>query len=92
MDYRIVDRCFVVIITLHLGCSDDQYEFSLRKSGEVSAYLVSHTLTVPSSLPVTIHFPCAEYAKAVIFPVCPSRLATGVLLSDGMSHILHTGQ
>ena len=23
-----------------------------------------------------------------MFPVCPSRLATGVLLSDGMSHML----
>ena len=56
------------------------------------AHLVSHTLTVPSSLAVTIHLPFAEYAKAVTLAVCPSRVATGVLLSDGMSHILRINE
>ena len=49
---------------------------------------MSHTFTVPSSLPVTIHFPLAEYARAVTLAVCPSSVATGVLLNEGMSHIL----
>lgn len=43
---------------------------------------------MPSSLPVTIHFPLAEYAKAVTLAVCPSKVEAGVLLIDGMSHIL----
>ena len=49
---------------------------------------MSHTLTVPSSLPVTIHLPFAEYARAVTFAVCPSSVATGLAFNDGMSHIL----
>lgn len=50
---------------------------------------MSHTLTVPSSLPVTIHLPGAEYCNAVTLPVCPSKFMIGVLDSDGMSHILY---
>lgn len=49
---------------------------------------MSHTLTVPSSLPVTIHLPFAEYARAVTLAVCPSSVATGLAFSEGMSHIL----
>lgn len=40
-------------------------------------YRVSQIFSVPSSLPLTSHFPSQCHAIEVILPECPSKVVTG---------------